>query len=266
MKQVTSHKNPLFKELKQLAFSSSARRKASKTLLDGVHITQMYLEQFGMPLVCAFTAAAREHTETGKIIQHCWDSGVECVELSETVYRELSPVEHGVGLLFVIKTPFRTIRERLETSALLLDGVQDPGNMGTMLRTAAAVGVKKIFCSADTVAVWSPKVLRAGQGAHFVLDIYENANLAQVIGLSDIPVIATNPHAAKTLYETDLDSEVAWLFGSEGRGVSEELLQKVALQVAIPHTGDIESLNVAMAAAVCLFEQQRQQKFATIRT
>lgn len=262
MKQITSDKNPLYKELKQLATSSSARRKAGKTLLDGAHVATAYMAKFNMPELCAFTASARENAETNEIIQKCWDGGVDCVELSNAHYRELSPVENGVGLLFVIKTPFKTVKNRLTESALLLDGLQDPGNMGTILRTAAAAGVTQIFCSPSTVAAWSPKVVRAAMGAHFVIDIYENANLSQVIELSDVAIAATSSHASETIYQAKLNQPIAWLLGNEGQGVGEDLLQKATMQLAIPHAGDMESLNVSVATAVCLFEQMRQQKFS----
>lgn len=261
MKHITSDKNPVFKELKQLATSSSARRKSGKTIVDGAHVAHAYLEKFGMPELCAFTANAQENTETHELIRCCWDGGVECVELSLAHYRDVSPVENGVGLLFVIKTPHKKFTDRLQTSALLLDGVQDPGNLGTMLRTAAAAGVTQIFCSPDTVAAWSPKVVRAGMGAHFSLDIYENADLSQVIELSDVEIIATSSHATEAIYEANLQRPIAWLFGNEGQGVDEELLQKATKQLAIPHAGDMESLNVSVATAVCLFEQMRQQKY-----
>lgn len=266
MKQITSNRNPLYKELKQLATNSGARRKAGKTLLDGVHVTQAYQQKFGKPELCAFTAAAKADPEAGKIIQQCWDSGVDCVELSNAHYRELSPVENGVGLLFVIKTPFKTVKSRLTESALLLDGLQDPGNMGTILRTAAAAGVTQIFCSPSTVAAWSPKVVRAAMGAHFVLDIYENVDLSQAIELSDVAIAATSSHARETIYQANLNQPIAWLFGNEGQGVNEKLLQKATMRLTIPHAGDMESLNVSVATAVCLFEQMRQQKFATIDT
>lgn len=262
MKTISSDKNPLFKELKQLATSSSARRKANRTLLDGVHVAQAYMEKFGKPELCAFTASARENTETDTIIQKCWDNGVDCLELSEANYRLLSPVENGVGLLFVIKTPFKTMKDRLKESALLLDGLQDPGNMGTILRTATATGITKVFCSPETVAAWSPKVVRAAMGAHFVLDIYENVDLAVAIELSDIEVVATSSHVTKSIYEADLNKPIAWLLGNEGQGVSDDLLKFTTRRLMIPHVGEVESLNVAVAAAVCLFEQMRQQNYS----
>ncbi|TFV94920.1 RNA methyltransferase, partial [Oxalobacteraceae bacterium OM1] len=114
-------------------------------------------------------------------------------------------------------------------------------------------------CGQGTAFAWSPKVLRAGMGAHFLLEIVEHADLEAVITASRVPVLATSSHATRRVYEVDLRRPVAWLFGHEGQGVSERLLALAREQVAIPHAGDMESLNVAACAAVCLFEQLRQR-------
>jgi len=148
---------------------------------------------------------------------------------------------------------------RLTQSAVLLDGVQDPGNFGSIIRSAAAAGITQIYCSAGTTFAWSPKVMRAGMGAHFLLQIFEGVDLADVIARADIDVIATSSHAEKTLYQLDLTNPVAWLFGHEGQGVAPALLQQARHKIAIPHLGDIESLNVAASSAVCFFEQVRQK-------
>jgi TrmH family RNA methyltransferase len=106
---------------------------------------------------------------------------------------------------------------------------------------------------------WSPKVLRAGMGAHFVLNIVENVNLASLIRSSTIPVLATSSHVAQSLYDTDLTRPVAWLFGHEGQGVADELMSLATHQVTIPQRPGVESLNVAASAAICFFEQVRQK-------
>ena len=120
----------------------------------------------------------------------------------------------------------------LTQSAVLLDQLQDPGNLGSILRSAAAAGIRQIYCSPGTVFAWSPKVLRAGMGAHFLLEIFENQDLAALARATRIPVLATSSHARQTLYETDLKRPVAWLFGHEGQGVRPELLALAS------HSGD----------------------------
>lgn len=179
--------------------------------------------------------------------------------LHDAMYQALSQVENGIGLLFIVDTPQPAKPTRLSDSAVLLDNLQDPGNLGSILRSAAAVGIKIVCCAKGTVSPWSPKVLRAGMGAHFQLEIHENTDLASLARGSAVPVIATSSHATVRLYDVDLKGATAWLFGHEGQGVSEELLQLATHQVAIPHLGKIESLNVAASAAVCFFEQVRQK-------
>jgi TrmH family RNA methyltransferase len=260
VKTVSSRDNPRYKELKLLATSGTARRKASTTLLDGVHLCAAYLEHSGPPQSCVASESALAHTEVAPLVARCDALGVPCIVLPDRLYQALSQVEHGVGLMFVVPTPRVAMPARLSEAAVLLDGLQDPGNLGSILRSAAAAGIRHVVCGYGTAAAWSPKVLRAGMGAHFLLTIVEDADLAQVIESAAVPVLATSSHAARLLYEVDLAQPVAWLFGNEGRGVSPDLLARATTRIAIPHRGPVESLNVAACAAVCLFEQVRQQK------
>ncbi|HCY61620.1 MAG TPA: RNA methyltransferase [Oxalobacteraceae bacterium] len=258
MKEISSRDNPLYKELKQLATSSQARRKTQRSLLDGVHLCQTWLQQAGDPLMCVASQSACSNAEAAAIIAQCETRRISCILLPDALYHALSQVEQGVGILFVIATPQPAAPAKLSQSAVLLDRLQDPGNFGSILRSAAAAGIRQVFCSPGTVFAWSPKVLRAGMGAHFLLEIVENADLAAVLREAAVPVLATSSHARQTIYDVDLARPVAWLFGHEGQGVAEDLLAHATHQVAIPHLGAVESLNVAASAAVCFFEQVRQ--------
>ncbi|TWC65712.1 RNA methyltransferase [Herbaspirillum sp. SJZ099] len=260
MKLITSKDNPLYKELKQLAASSQARRRAGQTLLDGVHLAQAWLQHRGAPQLCVVAESAQRHPEVAPILAECERNRTQCLVLSDNLYGALSQVENGVGLLLLVATPHPEAPQALEQSAVLLDGLQDPGNLGSVLRSAAAAGIGQVFCSAGTAAAWSPKVLRAGMGAHFLLNIYENADLERLCACSKIPVLATSSHAAQTIYQCDLAGAAAWLFGHEGQGVAPQLMEMASQEVAIPHLGQMESLNVAAAAAVCFFEQVRQRQ------
>jgi TrmH family RNA methyltransferase len=260
MKTITSRDNPLYKELKQLASSSQARRKAGQTLLDGVHLCQGYLALKGAPRHCVVSEGALANPEVAAIVLQCENARTLCTAMPDALYNALSQVEHGVGLMFLIDTPEVTPPAVLSAGAVLLDNLQDPGNVGSILRSAAAAGITEVYCSAGTAFCWSPKVLRAAMGAHFVLDIFENVDLAALIGAAAIPVLATSGYATVRVYEVDLRQPVAWLFGHEGQGVADDLLGLASNQVVIPHLGQIESLNVAAAAAVCFFEQVRQKQ------
>lgn len=259
MKLISSRDNALYKEFKQLATSHQARRKSQKTLLDGVHLTQAYLEKQGIPLYCVYSEYSSTHLEVSGIVGQCEALHIPCICLTDELYKPLSQVENGVDILFVIDIPTHHLPDHLSHTAVLLDQVQDPGNMGSILRSAATAGITHIYCASGSAAAWSPKVLRAGMGAHFLLTIVENADLHALITTSHIPVLATSSYAAKSLYTMDLSQPVAWLLGHEGQGVSVQLMEVVTDRVIIPQRGEMESLNVAAAAAVCFFEQVRQQ-------
>ncbi|MFZ6644367.1 TrmH family RNA methyltransferase [Undibacterium sp. TJN25] len=258
MKSITSRDNPLYKELKHLASSSQARRKASRTLLDGVHLCEAYLQHGGVPQTCVVSESSLAHHEVDPLLARCAAGGTQTICLPDALYSALSQVEHGVGLMFIIATPILELPAVLDQSSVLLDNLQDPGNLGSILRSAAAAGIKNVFCSMGTVFSWSPKVMRSGMGAHFLLNIYENVNLESLLKTASIPILATSSHASQTIYDVNLNQPVAWLFGHEGQGVADELMQLATHNVTIPQRGEIESLNVAASAAICFFEQVRQ--------
>ena len=259
MKHITSRENALFKELKQLASSSQARRKAALTILDGVHLCQAYLEHSAQPVWCVVSETSQQNPEVAALLA----SAENAVVLSDGLYEQLSQVEHGVGIFFVASIPTLSPPNQLNETAVVLDNLQDPGNVGSLLRSAAAAGIKHVFCSAGTVSAWSPKVLRAGMGAHFLLRIYENTDLLSflnpLVATGSIPVLATSSYAVQTVYQVNLNRPVIWMFGHEGQGLSDQLMDCATEQITIPHQGKIESLNVAACAAICFFEQVRQR-------
>jgi TrmH family RNA methyltransferase len=258
MKSITSRENPFYKELKQLAASSQARRKAGQSLLDGVHLCQSYLHLRGAPRHCVVSEGALANPEVAAVVRGCEELGVAATVLADALFAAISQVEHGIHLMFLIEAPRPARPAALAQSAVLLDGVQDPGNVGSILRSAAAAGVKQVYCGAGTAFCWSPKVLRAAMGAHFVLDIFENVDLPGLVRGAQVPVLATSGYASERLYDLDLRRPLAWVLGHEGQGVSDELLNLATHRVAVPHAGQVESLNVAACAAVCFFEQLRQ--------
>ncbi|RZI42312.1 RNA methyltransferase [Herbaspirillum sp. HC18] len=260
MKTITSRENPLYKELKLLASSSQARRKAGRSLLDGVHLCQAYLDHAGKPAFCVVSESSLAHPEVDAIVRRCDTTHVTCIALPEPLYNAISQVEHGVGLMFIVDTPRVEVPDVLRQAAVLLDNLQDPGNLGSILRSAAAAGIGHVYCSHGTAAAWSPKVLRAGMGAHFALEIAESVDLVALVRSARIPVLATSSHALRPVFNMDLKQPIAWLFGHEGQGVSLDLLDLATDTVAIPHLGRMESLNVAASAAICLFEQVRQRQ------
>ena len=279
LRSIQSRDNAQYKQLRQWASSAQARRKSGMTLLDGVHLCEAWLQHRGVPDLCVVAESALSHPEVAALVAQCesnansnvksnsntnsYAGAAECVLLPDALFTPLGQVEHGVGILFAVKVPDAAssghASPSLQSAALLLDSVQDPGNLGTILRTAAAAGIQEIYCGPGTAAAWSPKVLRAGMGAHFVLEITEDVDLVQLIQQASVPVYATQLDAAKTIYTADLRAPAAWVFGHEGQGVSEQLLALATERLTIPQSSQVESLNVAASVAICLFEQRRQQ-------
>ncbi len=258
MQIITSSQNSRFKEILKIANKQSYRRKHSLAILEGVHLAAEWLQTFGAPEICLVRSESDQSRELVELVKKCEQLGVEILSLGDNLFDKISPVEHSLGIIFIAKIPDS---EPINTLAdtVILENVQDPGNLGTILRSAAASGVEQIICSSDTVAAWSPKVLRAAMGAHFRINIHENQDLLVVCKSLKVPIYATSLEAEESIYEKDLTMPAAWIFGNEGTGVSQDLQNLATEKVIIPQASTIESLNVAMAATVCLFEQNRQR-------
>lgn len=256
MKQITSADNPQYKTLLKLMQSSRERRLAGYSLLDGVHLLQAYQTHVGMPEQVLVSRAGAESSEVQAIIRGASNT----VMLSDSLFKQLSSVATPTGIIAVVRTPRRDVLPVVPDTCVMLEDVQDPGNMGSILRSCAAAGVKQIFLSKQSVNAWSPRVLRAGMGAHFGLEIYERANLTELARAFPGRVLVTQLGATCSVFKSDLTGTVALVFGNEGAGVSESLLACAHEVLAIPMSASTESLNVAAAAAVCLFERVRQTR------
>lgn len=255
MKLIQSRDNAFFKALKRLAELGRERRKTGKTLLDGVHLVEAYEAAFGPVETLIVAESALAGGEVARFVE-----GRDAVVLADALMRELGLVDTPSGLLAVAAMPNSIAAVDLEKEAILLDGVQDPGNVGTLLRTAAAAGIKQALLAPGCAAAWSPKVLRAGQGAHFALAIHEDADLAGFMAAYRGTTAVTCLDGSTSLYEADWQGPLAWVFGAEGQGVSPALIAAARLRIRIPMPGAVESLNVAAAAAVCLFEAVRRKQ------
>ena len=254
IKQVNSADNPQYKLLKKIAGSSRERRKLGQTLLDGVHLLLALAEYGGQPRLLVLRAGAEATPEIARCLT-CFADTPRMV-LSAALFDKLSPVEHPTGILGVLDIPQPV--PQAGACCVLLENIQDPGNLGSILRSAAAAGVVAVYLSQGCAEAWSPKALRAGMGAHFLLAIYEQQVLAEVAAQCK-NVVAASLDAAQSLYAADLTGPVAFLFGNEGAGLSPELMARATCCVTIPMPGAVESLNVGAAAAICLFERVRQR-------
>lgn len=258
MKAIISRDNPLYKRLKALAGSTHQQRRSGHALLEGFHLASAYLDVAGQPETCVITDGALRHEEAQAIVARVDEQRI--VTLPDALFGQLSNVVNGVGVLLLVEKLAAPLPERVAETCVVLDGVQDAGNVGSILRSAAAAGVQQVFCAPGTAYAWSSKVLRSGMGAHFLLQIHEDVEPQMLIERVAVPVVITDSHGAEAIYDCDLSGQLAWVMGNEGAGVSQTWRDVVTLRVTIPQPGGMESLNVAAAAAVCLFEQCRQQR------
>lgn len=256
---ITSAQNPVIKQLRKLLSSSKTRRESALYVAEGTHLVQSYLATGKQPVRTIYAESARKNAEI-IALQQALEG--ERIVVSDSLFESLMTIHAAVGIaiVFTPDTPHTTAIPSTHTS-ILLEDVQDPGNVGTILRTAAATGVRDAFLSSGCASPWSQKALRAGMGAQFSVPIHEASVLPEIVASSPVPTLATtlSPHS-QSLYSTDLTGPVAWIFSNEGQGVSQELTQAARTHISIPQEDTaVESLNVAAAAAVCLYEQYRQQ-------
>lgn len=259
MKHIASRDNPHFKALKKLCQSGRERRKTGQVLLDGMHLIESYVQHFGVPQEIVVSESGALRREIACYLQNDY-AEKSVIVLADVLFEDLKIVETPSGIMAVVMQPRCSHGVNQEIDAILLDGVQDPGNLGSILRSAAAAGFRQVLLSADCAQAWSPKTLRAAMGAHFILDIHESCNLSAFLGGYRGQAVLTSLDSPVEVYSLDLKGPVAWVFGNEGQGVRPEVAESTPLHVHIPMPGATESLNVAAAVAVCLFETVRQRQ------
>lgn len=258
MRQIASRDNAYFKDLRKLCQSGRERRKSGRVVLDGMHLIEAYHQHLGRPQEVVVSKSGSLRPEiSGYLANGLLESSVAVFE--DALFDELASVEAPTGIIAVVEQPRCQHGMDQQADAVLLDGVQDPGNLGSMLRSAAAAGFRQVLLSADCAHAWSPKVLRSGMGAHFLLDIHERCDLPAFLGGYRGQSVSTELNASDSLYTIRFGNPVAWVFGSEGQGVRTHVAEAVTSRVLIPMPGKTESLNVAAAAAICLFETVRQR-------
>lgn len=268
---ITSKENPLFKEIRLLQAAGSKGQKAriarGQALLEGIHLVQTWVGDPSLKILLTSEVGLQNPEISEAVYSHieiCPDTKV--FQLDSALWdllSELVNAPHIAGLLDLPQsclTPPQSI-STLAGDVLILDRIQDAGNVGSILRTAAAAGFTQVITLSGCAHLWSSKVLRAGMGAHRLLDLYEGWSNQQVLSAVTAPMLAATADAEYELFalQKELQHPVAWVLGSEGQGVSEDLLAQ-AKGVAIPIDPRVESLNVSTAAAVCLFETMRVRR------
>lgn len=256
MKHISSRENPSFRKLLALHESAAARREAGRALLEGIHLVAAYREARGIPETLVVSESAQHNPEAVALLQALADT--EILLLPDRLFERVAQVSAPVGIAAVVVIPVPGPGTAPDLGVLLED-IQDPGNVGTILRSAAAAGAQAAWLSRGCADPWSPRVLRAAMGAHFRLAVHFGADLPAVAREFRGQVVATVPRDGRSLYECRFTGAIAVVLGSEGSGVSAQLLAETDATVSIPMAPGAESLNAAAAAAVFLFEVVRQR-------
>lgn len=261
---IYSRDNTLLKRVRQLQLTGSRGQKArmehGQAVIDGIHLLQVWSGDAHLRSFIT-SKSAQTHQEIKDLIeQHlesCPNTQVHWVD--EALWSSITELDKSPQIMGLLELEqVKTSNKIITGDVLVLDAIQDAGNVGTILRTAVACHFKQIVCTIGTAHLWSPKVLRAAMGAHRYLRLYEGWSMNDVVSNVETPLLATTMLAKEDLYSitNTLKNPVAWVFGNEGQGVSEDLLAQ-AKQIRIPQNPEIDSLNVATAAAVCLYETIR---------
>ena len=242
---IHSRDNPFVKELRRLAQDSTAYRKQGRVWLEGDHLCRAALARGLRASVAVFSESFWPQVQVD-----CVRNATKNVVLSDALFSDISGLESPARMGFIMDVA-APVALRTDVATVVLDRVQDAGNVGSILRSASAFGFRQVLAIKGSAALWSPKVLRAGMGAHFALDLIEGVELAQLQALQ-LPMLVTSSHAGDFLHRVALPWPCVWVMGHEGQGVSAALEAQAALRIRIDQPGGEESLNVAAAAAICL--------------
>lgn len=244
---ISSRDNAFLKDLRRLAQQNNAYRKGGQFWVEGDHLCRAAFNRGVKPVVGVLS----ESFWKSPLAREDWAmAATKTVVIADALFADISTLESPAPMGFVFNLP--PVAPLLpDAPTVVLDRVQDAGNVGSILRSAAAFGFKQVLALHGSAALWSPKVLRAGMGAHWGLHLLEGL-LAQELAALRVPLLITSSHAGAFLHQTTLPTPCAWVFGHEGQGVSAELEALASQPIRIAQPGGEESLNVAAAAAICL--------------
>lgn len=260
---ITSKDNPTIKTVTALLTQSRQRKKQGQTVIESTHLLESYLNADLIPDTVIVSEYGLANREISQLLYRISDikKGVKLVTVSEQLYKEIRTLGESLPIMAIIEMPTLSLDYPITHDCLIVNGVQDNGNLGTLLRTASAIGVKTVICTIGTAQAYAPKTLRASMGANFSLNIYENVSVEKVLDMVEVPLFATSSHTENLIYRTDLTEPLALIMGHEGQGV-DNILMNQATPIALPQPNGQESLNVAIAGSLCLYEMLRQRDYS----
>jgi TrmH family RNA methyltransferase len=255
---ITSTANLHVKRIRSLVRSRKERHHERMFVVEGVRLVEEAL-LYAIPASILYVPEQLQATPRGRWLLSQVEQQPDAAPTTTAILAELSAVESSQGIIAAVPLPQLT--PATLSLVLVLDGVQDPGNVGTLLRSAEAAGVDLVVCLSGTADVWSPKVVRAAMGAHFRLPLVDAVDWTTIRPQLEplTAIYAATQHAERTYDQVDWRQPVALVVGNEANGVSLETLQ-IAQQVTIPMAGAVESLNAGIAGSVLLFEAARQRR------
>ena len=243
--EIHSRDNTFVKELRRLSQDSTAYRKQGQVWLEGDHLCRAALARGLKPKTAVFAQSFWPQAP-----EKWTQAASKVIVMADALFDEISSLESPARMGYVMDWD-ASVQVQSGVATVLLDRVQDAGNVGSILRSAAAFGFTQIVALKGTAALWSQKVLRAGMGAHFGLHLVEAASIEDVQSLG-VPLIVTSSHQGTLIHEANLPWPCAWAMGHEGQGVGDALMEMAEHRISIAQPGGEESLNVGAAAAICL--------------
>ncbi|OOR90018.1 TrmH family RNA methyltransferase [Moraxella bovis] len=253
---ITSKDNPLIKTAHALLTDPKKRKKLGQTVIEGTHLLDAYLKAGKMPITTIVSESGMTNTEIQSLLAKL---NKNPIIISDTLYKAIRTLGESLPIMAIIEMPSLILNQAIENDCLIINGIQDTGNLGTLLRTASATGFETVICTTGTAHAYNPKTMRAGMGANFSLHIYENVGIDEIFDFVKVPMFATTSHADGLIYHKDLTKPLALIMGHEGQGV-DKILLKECTPLTLPQYGQ-ESLNVGVAGSVCLYEILRQRRF-----
>ncbi|MBT5166404.1 MAG: RNA methyltransferase [Nitrosomonadales bacterium] len=253
-KSIDSKHNISYKYFKKVASKKKFRKEQNKTMLIGPHIIKTFLDA-KKEIECLIKDEHSQSQEIDEITKV--NTKIDIFTLKHRLFLELSDLKSSNGLIALVKIPSEPNAEIQKGLNLFIDGIQDPGNLGSILRTAEAAGVNSIYLSKKTAELWSPKTLRGSQGAQVNLECHENHDLLMLCEQIKLPIYSLSL-CGESLYKEDIPEDLFLVLGNEGRGIDKKIISKSTKSISIPMHGSVESLNVAAAAGIFIYEHFRK--------
>lgn len=257
MTVLRSRDNPRLRRWRRLVADPRLRRREGCALIEGPHLIAACLQAGVRPEALILSESGAARAEMDHLVQQ---SGIAATILTDLMFAALAGAESPQGIAAEIRMPPEADSLEAAAACVFLDGIQDAGNVGAILRSAAAFGVPVAVLGPGCADAWSPKVLRAAMGAHFSIGLRRSDDLAADLERFGGRIACAVPRGGVPPGDTELSGRLGWILGAEGQGVSDALASRAPVKVTIPIRSGTESLNVAAAAAILFYEASRVRK------